>query len=116
MIADEVDRFDAGLLAFLDFEDQVDAIVRPLDDLRHDRNVEAAIAVIDLDDALTSACTVGARQRAACFRLDFLLQLLVLDLVVALERKAVDDRRFNDGDNQPAARCEMRMSWNRPEA
>ena len=51
----------------------------------------------------TSACTVGARQRAARLRLNFLLQLFVLDLVVALEGEPVDHRRFDDGHHQPAA-------------
>ncbi len=51
VIADEDDGSDAGLFAFPDFEDQVDAIVRPLDDFRHHLHVEAAVAVIDLDDA-----------------------------------------------------------------
>ena len=31
-------------------------------------------------------------------------ELLVLDLVVALEGEPVDDRRFHDGDDEPAAR------------
>ena len=94
---------DAGLFAFPDFEDQVDAIVRPLDDLRHDLHVEAAVAVIDLDDARDVGLHHRPGQRAARFRLDFLLKLLVLELAIALERDAVDDRGFDDGDNQAAA-------------
>jgi hypothetical protein len=43
---------DAGLFAFLDFKNEIDAIVRQLDDLRGDRDIETAGAVIDLDDAL----------------------------------------------------------------
>ena len=103
VIADEDDGSDAGLFAFPDFKDEVDAIVRPLDDFRHHLNVEAAIAVIDLDDARDVGLHHRLRQCAARFRLDFLLKLLVLELVVALERDAVDDRGFNDGDNQAAA-------------
>ena len=52
LVADEIDRLDAGLLALLDHENQIDAVVRPLDDLRRHGDVEAAVAVIDLDDAL----------------------------------------------------------------
>ena len=51
----------------------------------------------------TSACTVGARQRAAGLGLDFLLQLLVLDARVAFEGEPVDDRRFDDGHDKAAA-------------
>ena len=103
MIADEDDGSDAGLFAFPDFENEVDAIVRPLDDFGHHLNVEAAVAVIDLDDARDVGLHHRLRQRAARFRLDFLLKLLVLELAVALEGEPVDDRRFDDGDNQAAA-------------
>ena len=34
--ADEMDVLDAGFLAFVDFEHQIDAIVRQFDDLRID--------------------------------------------------------------------------------
>ena len=50
-----------------------------------------------------SACTTGTRERAALLRLDFGLELLVLDLLVALEGDAVDHRIFDDGDGQPSA-------------
>ena len=93
----------AGLLAFLDLKDQIDAIVRPLDDLRHHRDVETPVAMIDLDDALDVRLHRGARQGAACLGLDFLLQLLVLDARVALEGEPVDDRRFHHGDDEAAA-------------
>ena len=45
----------------------------------------------------------GFRQGAARLRLNFLLKLLVLKLAVALEGDAIDDRSFDDGDDQPAA-------------
>ena len=60
--------------------------------------------MIDLDDALDVGLHHGARQRAAGFRLDFLLKLLVLDLRVALEGEPIDDRRLDDGHDEPAAR------------
>ena len=104
MVADEDHRFDAGLFAFLDFENQIDAIVRPLDDFRHHLYVEAPVAVIDLDDALNVGLHRRARQRTAGFRLDFLLELLVLDLAVALEGEPIDDRRFDHRHDEPAAR------------
>ena len=51
-VADELDRLDAGLGAFGDREDQVDAVVRLLDDLRGDADVIAAGAAVDFGDAL----------------------------------------------------------------
>ena len=104
VIAGEDDVLDAGLLAFLDFENQVDAVVRPVDDFRHHLHVEASVAVIDLDDAGDVGLHHRLRQRAAGLRLDFLLELLVLDLRVALEGEPVDDRGLHHGHNQPAAR------------
>ncbi len=103
MIADEDDGFDAGLLAFLDLENQVDAIVRPLDDLRHYLHVKTSVAVIHLDDALHVRLHDGARERAARSRLNLLLQLVVFDLVAAFEGQAVDDGSLDHGHDQPAA-------------
>ncbi len=104
LVADEADRFYAGLLAFVDLENQVDAIVRPLDHLRLDGDVEAAVAMIDVDDALGIGLHLGARQRVARLRLDFLLKLLVLHPMVAFEGKPVDHRRFHHRDDDAAAR------------
>ncbi len=91
IVADKDDLLDAGLFAFVDLEDQIDAIVRPLDDLRHDRDVETPVALIDFDDALDVGLHHRLRQRAALLRLDFLAELLVLEPVIAFEGNAVDD-------------------------
>ena len=60
--------------------------------------------MIDFDDALGVGLHLGARQRVARLRLDFLLQLLVLHPVIAFEGKPVDHRRFHHGDDEVAAR------------
>ena len=103
-VADEDDLLDAGLLAFLDLEHEIDAIVRKLDDLRLDADVEAAVAPIDFDDALHVGLHGRPRQRAAGLRLHFVGELVVLELAIALEGDPVDDRIFDHGDDQPAAR------------
>ena len=103
VLADEADFLHAGLLAFVDFEHEIDAIVRQFDDLRLDPHVEAAVAVIDFDDALHVGLHGRPRQRAARLRLHFGLELLVLGLLVAFEGDAIDDRVFDHGDDQPAA-------------
>ena len=65
IVADKADIFDAGFLAFLDLEYEIDAVVRQLDDLRIDRDVETAAAVIDLDNALHVGLDRRPRQGAA---------------------------------------------------
>ena len=103
IVADEDDLLDAGLLAFLDLEHEIDAVVRQLDDLRLDADVEAAVAPVDLDDALHVGLHGRTRQRAARLRLHFVGELVVLELLVAFERDPVDHRIFDHGDDQPAA-------------
>src|SRR5262249_38929025 len=92
-----------GLAALVDLEDKINAIVRQLDDLGLDADIEAAAAPIDLDEARHIGLHHGPRQRASLLRLDLGLELLVLDLLVALEGNAVDDGIFNDRQDEPAA-------------
>jgi hypothetical protein len=58
---------------------------------------------VDFHDALGVGLHHRARQGSARLRLDFRRELLVLDLLVALESDAVDDRVFDDGDHDPTA-------------
>ena len=94
---------DGGLAAFGDLEDQVDAVVRPVDDLGLDADVVAPVAAIDLDDALDVGLHERTRERAARLRLDFGDQLLVLDALVALELDAADHRVLDHRDDEAAA-------------
>ncbi len=91
------------LLAFGDREDEVDAVVRLLDDFRRDVHVIAAGAAIDFGDALRVGLHHRTRERAARLGLDFRRKLLVLDLLVALEGDAADHRVFDHDDDDPAA-------------
>src|SRR5262249_28798403 len=61
LVADEDDSVDARGRAFVDLEDEVDAILRELHGLRLDLRGEAAGATIDLDDALNVGLHLGAR-------------------------------------------------------
>src|SRR6185437_7995485 len=107
-VADEVDGFDRGLAAFVDCEDQIDAVVRLVDHLGRDGHVIAARMAIDFHDSLRVGLHHRARQRAARLGLDFSGELLVLDLLVALEGDAVDDRVFDHGDdNSPAGPADL---------
>src|SRR5262249_42051942 len=96
-------HLDAGLAAFADLEDEIDAIVRQLDDLGIDADIEAAAAPIDLDQARHVGLHHGPRQRASLLRLDLRLELIVLDLLVALAGNAIDDRILDDREDEPAA-------------
>ncbi len=98
-IADEIDFLDRRLAAFGDLEHQIDAVVRPVNDLRLDPHIIAAIAAIDFDDALHVRLHDRARQRAARFGLNLLAELLVLDALVALELDAADDGVLDDRDD-----------------
>src|SRR5262249_4108200 len=102
-IADKLDQLDSGLYTFGDFEDEIDAVVRQLDDLRFDVHVETAAAAVDLDDASRVGLHDGTRERPSFLGLDFRFQLFILALFVALKRDAVDDRIFGHGDDQASA-------------
>src|SRR6202043_3355413 len=102
-VADELDRLDRGLLALVDLEDEIDAVVRLLDDLRVDADVVAPGMAVHLDDALGIGLHHRTRQRATRLGLDLRRQLLVLDLLVAFEGNAADHRIFDHGHDYPAA-------------
>ena len=102
-VADELDRFDAGFRALGDREDQIDAVVRLLDDFGNDAHVIAAGAAIDFGDALGVGLHHRARQRPARLGLDFRRKLLVLDLLVTFEGDAADDRVFHHGHHETPA-------------
>ena len=95
-VADEADFPDRELVAFLDLEDEIDAIARGIDRLRLDPHVEIAVLAVKRDDVLDIVVDDGARQRPAVFRLQRLLEVFVLDLLVALEDEPRDGRIFDD--------------------
>src|SRR5262249_49109486 len=98
--ADKHDFLNAGFVAFLDLKYQVDTVVGQLDDLRIDRHIETAAALINFDDPLNVSLNGRTRKRATRFRLRLGLKLLVFGLFIALERDPVDHRvlghRYND--------------------
>ena len=92
-----------GFRTLGDLEHQIDAVVRQIDDLRIDLDVEAAAAVIDFDDPLHVGLHGRPRQRPARLRLDFGFELLVLGFLIAFEGDAIDHRIFDHGDDQVTA-------------
>ena len=101
IVADEYDLGDAGFAALVDLEDEVDAAVRQLDDLGRHAHVVAARALVDLEDALHVRLHERAREGAARLRLNFRGELLVLGLLVAFERDAIDDGIFDHRHQDP---------------
>ena len=103
VVTDESDLADAGLLTLVNLEHEVDAIVRQLDDLGGDLDIESAVPSINFDDALHVGLHSRSRERAARLGLDLERDLFILELLVALECDTVDDRVLDHRHNQPAA-------------
>ena len=102
-IADEVDTANAGDRSFGNLEDQIDPVLRLLDDLgRHGRG-KATGATIDFDDTLDVGLDPRAREDRARLGLDLVGDLLVIDRAVPLEDDAVDDRVFLHPDDHDLA-------------
>src|SRR4030081_1999299 len=104
VVADELDRLDTGFPALGDRENEIDPVVRLLDDFGIDAYVIAAGAAIDFGDALGVGLDHGTRQRTPRLGLYFRRKLLVLDLLIALEGNAADHRVFDHGHDQATAR------------
>jgi hypothetical protein len=103
VIAEEGDALDAGLGAFLDLENKIDASVAAGHRGRLYLNLVAAVPVIGLDDA----CHILTHRRfghcTARLKTDLVGEVLVLDLLIAFESHMLDHRRFNDGNDQAPA-------------
>ena len=95
LVADEDDSADAGRRTFVDFEDEVDAVLRELHGLGFDLRGEAAGAAINFDDALDVGLHFRAREHHARLQLHFVVERLLRDLRVSFERDAIDDRIFD---------------------
>ena len=94
MIALEIDAAHARHGAFGNLKDEIDPVLRLLDDLRRHGRGKTARTAIDLDDALHIALHPAARENGARLGLDLVGDLLIIDGAVALENHPVDDRVF----------------------
>ena len=102
LVADDVDGADLGLVALVDLEHQVDAVLVELDDLGFDRRGEAALALVQFDDPVDVGADLRAGEDLARGKPDLGLDLVVLDPLVALKDDAVDDRILAHLDDQIA--------------
>ena len=103
MVADEHDRFHARLRTFIDLEDDIDAAIGEIDDSIGDGCCGFTGATVKVLDTLDVGIDNRRVEGTVCFRLDFGLQLVALDLAVALEGDAVDQLVFLDADDDAAA-------------
>ena len=79
-VADEIDCRNARRRALVDLEHQVDAVLRPLNDLGFDRRGEAPGSAVQFDDPLHVGLDTGAREHHARPDLHFLVQVGVGEL------------------------------------
>src|SRR4029079_12718448 len=99
-VADEIDGPNLGGRALIDLEHHVDAVIVEIDDLGfHLRGIKA-LAPVEVEDALDVGLHPGSRIDRAGLELDLRRQGVVLDLFVALEGHAIDDRVFDQGDDE----------------
>ncbi len=101
-IAQEGDGSDARLRAFIDLEHDVDAVLLQLNQLRRDRRRNPARQPVQLNQLADIFLDTGAGIDAARTDRDLLAQLGLGDRAVPLEHHLVDDRVFDDIDDQVA--------------
>jgi hypothetical protein len=80
LVTDEIDAAHAGRRALVDLEDQIDAVLRQLDDLGLDRRGEPFVTPIEVEDALHIGLHPGAGVDDARAQLDFAVKVLVTEL------------------------------------
>ena len=91
VVADECDAADQRGLALVDLEHHVHAVLVQVDDLRLDRRGITAGFGVAVQDALPVGLRQLRREHRAGTKLQLAPQLVVTQLVVALEGDAVDD-------------------------
>jgi hypothetical protein len=101
--ADEHDALDAGLVALLDLEDEVDLPVAARNRLGGDLDIEAAEGAVHVDHVLDVPAYRGLRERPPRLEADRGGEVLVLELLVALELQVLDHRRLDHGDDEARA-------------
>src|SRR3546814_15208182 len=92
VVADYVDLADRRLRSFGDFEDDVDAVLVERDHLGLDGRGEAALPLVELDDARDVGADFRSRVDLARRHLDLGTDLVFLEALVALQDHAVDHR------------------------
>src|SRR3546814_10031505 len=95
-----VDLADLRFRSLGDFEHDIDAVLVERDHLGLDRRGEAALPLVELDDARDVGADFRSRVDLARRHLDLGTDLVFLKALVAFQDHAVDHRVFGDLDRQ----------------
>ena len=102
-VADEGQTLHLNRLALVDLEHQIDAVVRPADDLGVNRGGQTPLDPVSLGDGGGVGLGCGGVVDIARLRLQKPFQRLVLQPLVALQIHHIEHRQFLDDDLERAA-------------
>ena len=100
LVAEDADLANLRLRSFVDFEHDIDAVLVERHHLGLDGRSEAALTLVQLDDAGDVGADFRAGEDLARRELDLGPDLVFLQALVALQDHAVDHRVFGDLDRQ----------------
>src|SRR6516225_9255644 len=103
MISDEINAAYSCKLSFVDLEYEIDSVFRELDYLGFHGCPKPSAPTVEIEDAFDIVLDPSARVNHAGAQLYFGAEVFLVELVVALKRYAVDDRIFDDFDDQSVA-------------
>ena len=96
VIADDVDLANFRFRSFVNFKDDIDAVLVKLNQFRFNRSGKTALAFVKLNDASDVGTDFGTRIDLARRQFDLRLDLFILQPLVTFKDDTVDDRVFAD--------------------
>src|SRR5439155_2156903 len=102
-IPDKVDAAYTGKFALVDFEHEIDPVLRELNHLWFDARSKSPVPAIEIEDALHIVLHSRPGVDHARTQLNLGVEVLVVELTVALKRNTIDDRVLDDLDDQGIA-------------
>src|SRR5215472_4769891 len=103
MVANEINAAYAGKLALVDLEDEIDTVLRKLNDLWFDGCSEPSVPTIKVEDPFDIVLDSRPSVDDARPQLDLGIEILVVELLIALKGNAIDDRVLDYFDDQSIA-------------
>src|SRR5262249_52738459 len=92
-----------GKLALVDLEDEVDSVLRELNDFWLDRSPKPSLPAVEIEDAFDIVLHPRPGIDDARTQLDLGIQILVVELAITFDGDSVDDWIFDDLDDQSVA-------------
>ena len=102
VVPDEVDVFNAGDRTFGNLENQIDPVLRLLNDFGLNRRAKSTGLPVQLDDPLRVFLNLSPREQGPGFGRDLIIDFVSFKGAVPFEDDAVDDRVFNHLDQNVA--------------